>query len=288
MYYELYIDVLFLENFMMDSLLLLLVRKIQKLPVKRVRTFLGAAIGAILTCMIFVLKIPIFVRGIIYILTTIVMVVIGLEQRHILEILRSGILLCGSAFLYGGLLYFFHTYIRRASLLYLIAISIYFVVDLFCEIFLDSIKEYKNVCKVTIFTTKGTFRLQALRDTGNRLVDPVTGDPVCVIGRKTAERILDLQSNLYDISKSTMEVWEQEKFRYIICKTITGESLMPIVRVKKMIIHAEYEKEVVGPLIGICAEPISERQLYQMILNSDIQGGTRNVSKKSSIATVPN
>ena len=45
MYYELYIDVLFLENFMMDSLLLLAVNKMLKNSATYGRLFIGAALG---------------------------------------------------------------------------------------------------------------------------------------------------------------------------------------------------------------------------------------------------
>ena len=49
MYYELYIDVLFLENFMMDSLLLLAVKRMMRSPSAYGRVFLGAALGSGLT-----------------------------------------------------------------------------------------------------------------------------------------------------------------------------------------------------------------------------------------------
>ena len=45
MYYELYIDVLFLENFMMDSLLILAVNRILKCGRAYGRIFLGGALG---------------------------------------------------------------------------------------------------------------------------------------------------------------------------------------------------------------------------------------------------
>ena len=58
MYYELYIDLFFAENFMMDSLLLLFVARISKRQVKRKRIFLGAAAGSLLTCLVIALPIP--------------------------------------------------------------------------------------------------------------------------------------------------------------------------------------------------------------------------------------
>ena len=50
MYYELYIDVFFLVNFMMDAILLEILRKILGCPVSHGRVFLGAGAGAFGTC----------------------------------------------------------------------------------------------------------------------------------------------------------------------------------------------------------------------------------------------
>ena len=50
MYYELYIDVFFLENLMMDSLLLLALNHILKSGRTRGRIFLCAGLGSLLTC----------------------------------------------------------------------------------------------------------------------------------------------------------------------------------------------------------------------------------------------
>ena len=49
MYYELYIDVFFLENLMMDSLILLALDHILKCGGKRGCIFLCAALGSLLT-----------------------------------------------------------------------------------------------------------------------------------------------------------------------------------------------------------------------------------------------
>ena len=51
-YYELYVDVLFLVNFMMDYLLLLLVKKMLKCTATHGRVCLGAFAGALLTCIV--------------------------------------------------------------------------------------------------------------------------------------------------------------------------------------------------------------------------------------------
>lgn len=285
MYYEVYIDVLFLENLMMDSLLLLSVRNIQKLSVGCLRVFIGAMAGAILTCIVVLVNLPMILKYLIsYVFIAGVMVSVGLKQRTLFLILRSEVLLYVVAMFYGGVMYFILPYIRIVSLFYATAVVVYFVVNLFWKILSGAVKQYKNVCKVTIFTTKGIFQMQALADTGNGLMDPVTGEPVCVLDEKTARHILGVQNNI--CNEEVTESQFENRVRYIVYRTIAGEDIMPVVRVRKMIIYASEKKVIQEPLIGICKEPVSERHLYQMLLNPDILGGTKNVSKNSSATEV--
>lgn len=246
---------------------------------------MGAIAGAILTCIVVLVNLPMVLKYFLfYVLIAGVMVSVGLKQRTIFLIVRSEVLLYVVAMFYGGVLYFIHPYIRMLSLFYATAVVAYFVVNLFWKILSGAVKQHKNVCKVTIFTTKGTFQLQALIDTGNGLTDPVTGAPICVLDGKTAKHILGVQNNICD--EETNESQFENKVRYIGYRTIAGEDIMPIVRVRKMIIHMDEKKVIQKPLIGICKEPVSERHLYQMLLNPNILGGTKNVSKNSSATEV--
>ena len=62
MYYELYIDVFFLVNFMMDAILLEILRKILGCPVSHGRVLLGAGAGAFGTLRCPVPAGPVWVR----------------------------------------------------------------------------------------------------------------------------------------------------------------------------------------------------------------------------------
>ena len=65
MHYELYIDVFFFTNFMMDSLLLFAVRAMLRIPARPWRVFLGGALAALMTCVAIVMP---FQAGLKYLL----------------------------------------------------------------------------------------------------------------------------------------------------------------------------------------------------------------------------
>ena len=58
MQYELYIDVFFCINFMMDYILLMLLKKMLSCTATHGRIIAGALTGALLTCIVMLLPIP--------------------------------------------------------------------------------------------------------------------------------------------------------------------------------------------------------------------------------------
>lgn len=68
MHYELYIDLFFLENFMMDSLLLFVTERIMggKYSFKGVLS--GAFLGSVLTCLMVIVSVPAWVKNIAFII----------------------------------------------------------------------------------------------------------------------------------------------------------------------------------------------------------------------------
>ena len=124
MYYELYIDVLFLVNFMMDSLLLLSVNQVLKCPTTRGRIFLGGALGSVLTCAVTVVPMPGVIKLIIFhaVINTF-MIKTGLKIKGKKQFWKAFGLLYIAAFLYRGILQAFHPYARAGSLFFAAAVG---------------------------------------------------------------------------------------------------------------------------------------------------------------------
>lgn len=58
MYYEVYIDVMFLVNFMMDVLILFSVKALMKMPGSTKRVIAGGLVGSGLSCLVVILRLP--------------------------------------------------------------------------------------------------------------------------------------------------------------------------------------------------------------------------------------
>lgn len=260
MYYELYIDVLFLINFMMDSLLLLAVKKVLKCPVQNVRVFFGGAAGAVLSCVLAVLplpavvKIPVYYAGI-----NSMMLRIGLNIKKWREFWRAFVLLYAAAFLMGGMMQILRPWIRTGSLFFAAAVPVYYLLCFLWKFLIRLKRQQKQICDVVLYVGIEKYRVNALMDTGNGLTDPISGEPVCVMDPACAREML--------------EEAEDKGIRYIPYRTVAGDGVMPVFRAEEMEIFLPGEKEkfrMQRPVIGICEGQISEQEDYQMILNPDI------------------
>ena len=128
MYYELYIDVLFLINFMMDSLLLMAVKKVLRCPVKNGRVFVGSGLGAVLTCVLVALPLPTAVRLLAYYAgIPSMMIRVGLDIRKGRQFWKAFGLLYVSAFLMGGMLQILRPWVRTGSIFFASAVPIYYL-----------------------------------------------------------------------------------------------------------------------------------------------------------------
>jgi sigma-E processing peptidase SpoIIGA len=261
MYYELYIDVLFLVNFMMDSLLLLSVNQVLKCSTTHGRIFLGGAAGAGLTCIVIAVPMPAVVKLMIFhtIINTI-MIKIGLKVKGKRDFWKAFGLLYIASFLFGGILQALYPYVRTGSLFFAAAVGCYYLIKGIWR-FLTGQKElHKKICEITLYTSTGKKKVKALIDTGNSLKDNTSKEPVSVVDKALAKSIL-----------SNDEV--KNGFHYIPYRTVGKESIMPVFRIKKMCVHLKEERWVENPIIGVCEEQVSEQDEYQMILNPDLLGG---------------
>lgn len=261
MYYELYIDVLFLVNFMMDSLLLLTIHQVLKCPGRHGRIYLGGALGSALTCAVTALPLWAPVKFIIFhaVINTL-MIKTGLRLKGRRQFFKAFAMLYITSFLFGGILQALRPYVRTGSLFFAAVVGSYYLIRGIWK-FLTRIKTLqKKICDITLYTCESEQKIKALIDTGNALEDNVYKEPVSVVDKALAKQILT-QADM------------KNGFHYIPYRTVGKQSIMPVFRISRMCIHLSEEKWIDRPFIGICEEHVSEKEEYQMILNPDLLGG---------------
>lgn len=258
MYYEVYIDVLFLVNFMMDYLLLLIERKALRCPVGHGNICIGAGLGALLTCLAVAVQLPAFIKIILFhFVINVIMIRTGLKIRFGRDFLKAYVMLYICGFLLGGIFEYLHQYVKTVSLFFAVAVASYYLVlgSMKVLTWMQRFGEYH--CKVDLYLGETKNTVEAFIDTGNSLRDEVTGCPVCVLEKKSAGFL--------------RAAGPEAKLHYIPYHTVGKEAgVLPVLRIDKMCVKKEKEYWIERPVIGICEEDISAGGGYQMILNPDL------------------
>lgn len=298
---QMYVDVLFALNFMMDAMVLLAVSKLLKLRIGWRRLLLAAAVGALGGCM---LTIGVQLESIRRI------VVFQWMQTTLGEVL-SGVLLCtvmtgiafspatkqgwvgnilstyGLSFLLGGISSWLQQYVKDGH--YFVIIATAFAIFLFGQIVFEKVRDHgKTICRVRVQMEMGTLEMQGLIDTGNLLTVPIVGTPVNVVwtevilpgmnekqrqqynyicqNKQLPEVDVAQEGNCLEISKSLSEVhcWKLIPYRSVGCQG----GLMPVLTVPRMYIQTEKQEIVINnALLGLCDHPVSGSKAYEIILN---------------------
>ena len=246
MYYELYIDVLFLENFLMDYILLLITKHVlcSREPVWRI--CLAALAGALATCVVVAVRIPYtFIKyGLFYLIIPGIMLIVGLRIRKGPELARGMITLYIGGFLTGGIFFFLGQYAQVGSLFFALAVASYYLAS-------GALK----MLSLLFHFGKRTCSAAAVIDTGNHLRDPVSGKAVSIITRHMAEKLMSLE--------------ELKSLRKIEYHTIgKGRGMLPVVTIDSLWIEGE-EQSYEKPMIAV-SDDASFGTKYDMILNPDI------------------
>ena len=257
MYYELYIDVLFLENFLMDYILLLITKRVLHSGVSVRRICLAACAGALATCVVVAVRIPYtFIKyGLFYVIIPGIMTIAGLRIRRGPELVRGIITLYISGFLTGGIFSFLGQYAQVGSLFFALAVASYYLASGALRMLSLLFHFGEMHCKVRLVYRERMCFGAAVIDTGNHLWDPVSGKAVSIVTKQIAEKLLDRE--------------EIEHLRRIEYHTVgKGRGMLPVVTIDSLWIDGEdqsYEK----PVIAV-SDDTSFGTEYDMILNPDI------------------
>lgn len=269
MYYELYIDVFFLENFAMDFILLAIVRRMLKCPATYWRICLGALAGSFLTCLAIAVPIPyasvklILFHG----LASVVMIRAGLGIRGGREIFRALVLLYISGFLTGGVFRFLGQYVRTGSLFLVLAAVSYYAVSGIWSLIAYLAKQSHYRCQVVLLKGGRTLKVQALIDTGNCLKDNLTGKPVSILDKKAVRKLCG-ENDMTGV-------------RYIPYHSIgKAEGVMPLIMLDGMYVCRKEKEWIEKPLAAISEEDMTADR-YEMILNPDVLVGGIDYGNKS-------
>ncbi|MBD5479237.1 MAG: sigma-E processing peptidase SpoIIGA [Lachnospiraceae bacterium] len=262
MYYEVYLDSLFLLNFTMNLYLLLLVNKSLHRTATRFRLFLGAVIGGAGYCLMFVLPVGIVPKVAAASLCAgagmLIFVFKPSTIKAFFQILERMLMY---ALLMGGGFLLLRNHIKPFRTHMIPIMGMLASGGILMLIFYRETgrreQEKQELLEVRLLTRSG-FRMtvKAIVDTGNSLKEPISGKPVSVLDRETFEIL-----------------WQNEDrekgFRAIPYRSVGCEGgIMNGYELPEITFElGGIKKSCRGIYIGVSEQAVSATQNYQMLLH---------------------
>lgn len=193
MYYEVYIDSLFLINFVMNLLCLELVNLTLMRTATRRRVVLGAALGAALYLAPFLTGGPAWLKMTLgFAAACVAMILVSFRVRSLKAFFKAAGRLLSYSFLMGGALLFLLRLfpgLRRALGSVMGILGMGTLVFMEATWLLGHKKASDNVCRVVLLGKGAKITVNALMDTGNTLMEPISGQPVCILEKSVFDSL---------------------------------------------------------------------------------------------------
>lgn len=267
MYYEVYIDSLFFINFTMNLYVLLLTNRKLGRTATRLRMVLGAAIGAAGYCIALLIPcyMPLVKNLCLFSAVSILMVKMTFRQKGLRAFLRICVTMLLYTFLLGGCLMFLF---RKSLFLQKHAFGIWGIMGsggiicLLTTYFMERYSRKKEVlCNVYLKNKGHTLNVKALVDTGNSLVEPISGKPVSILEKEAMEILLGTE--------------EPTGFRVVPYHSIGKENgILQAYEIPEMVIESNGMKKICKNIyIGISEAHVSAGTNYRMIIHPKLMEG---------------
>lgn len=256
MYYEVYVDVLFVKNLWMNAMLLFLTAWKTQETVKVGRIMAAAAAGSLGACVLHIASAHL--SGIHYILGTVILAAGMTEiscpgRKHFLWRMSS---LYAESFLLNGILQYLEQFHRLIGVWFAVYSSISAVCLMAAEYIWKKRKQEKErVFSVVLHHGGCRIPVKALYDTGNSLYDPVSRKAVSILDGKVLEALLERSE-------------KQNLPRLIPYDTISGHGILEAYVLDGMKLETGSQDQWIShPLVA--RMPDNNRQ-YRLILHRDL------------------
>ena len=191
-----YLDVIFLENIVINYIILYVTGIISKSKIIQIKLILGSLIGAIYSIIYYLLNIKIYSNFILKIILSIAIIYVSFKSNNLKELSKKVLLFYLVSFVFGGsaiaIIYMVNSQniiIQNGILVgsytiktILIGIIIaYFTVLAAFKIIKAKISRNDLICDITVNLNNKEIKTKAMIDTGNLLKEPITNMPVIVM-----------------------------------------------------------------------------------------------------------
>lgn len=258
--YSIYADVIIANNFTIDFMLLMIVKKMMKLETRKGGIILASMAGALYALAVTIFPFPVFfLQSIVtYCAASALMVALAFKIKGVRAMLRAVAGLYLAAVMTAGLLELFRAggfftsfYLYAAAAIISLTLTMYL-----WRTVRESASTGGHLYGVLIKYQGREARFTGFLDTGNRLTEPYTGNPVSIISAESCKELFGAVNAVLLVP-----------FRSVG----KNSGILPTVRADRMEIEKEGHKKIIEkPYIAISEEKLSQNDTYQILLNEKL------------------
>ena len=291
-----YIDVVFIENLIMNYIILFATSIIIKVKVKHIRLILASSLGAIYSIIAYMSILEMYSSVILKIILSVIIVYIAYNPQNVKNMWKYLVIFYMTSFVFGGaafaLIYivkpqdilmknglFLGTYPLKTIILGTIVAFVVIVTSF--KLVKSKISKKDMFCTIKININKVEIETKAMIDTGNLLKEPITNTPVIVVEHTLLYNCMpkEILNNLENILGGDFEkIPERIRNEYISrLKIIPFSSLgkqngmLLGIRPEYAIIKdEENENKINNIIIGIYNKSLTKRGEYRALIGIEL------------------
>ncbi len=291
-----YIDVVFIENLIMNYIILFATSIIIKVKVKHIRLILASSLGAIYSIIAYMSILEMYSSVILKIILSVIIVYIAYNPQNVKNMWKYLVIFYMTSFVFGGaafaLIYivkpqdilmknglFLGTYPLKTIILGTIVAFVVIVTSF--KLVKSKISKKDMFCTIKININKVEIETKAMIDTGNLLKEPISNTPVIVVEHTLLYDCMpkEILNNLENILGGDFEnISEEVKNKYISkLKVIPFSSLgkqngmlIGIKPEEVTVINDENENKINNVIIGIYNKSLTKRGEYRALIGIEL------------------
>lgn len=287
-----YLDIIFLENMVINYIILYVTGIISKERIKQSRLVIGATVGAIYSIIYYLFRLKIYSGLFIKIILSIVIIYVSFNSNNLKDLLKKILLFYLASFVFGGaaisIIYMVNSQnitIQNGVLVgsytiktILIGIVVaYFTIIIAFKLIKTKISKKDLICDISIMINHKEIKTKALIDTGNFLKDPITQMPVIVIEHTLLYDILpkEILNNIEkilggDFSKIPNDIKDKYSSKLkVIPFTSLGKSngmLLGIIGENLNVYFKDETEKIDKVIVGIYNKSLTKKGEYRSLL----------------------
>lgn len=276
---DIYADEMILINFMVNVLIIEITKRIVKHNVGIIKEVITAFITSLLYT-VFVIS---GLRGYINLLTLLIIntceLIILFKPKNITQCIKYSIAFKLVAMSTNGCMLLLSSYLKNRFNYLILILS--FSLTYLSYLVLNFLNKESTYCSIDIQCSNKVININALVDTGNSLIEPISNKPVIVAEYSVLREVLPhklveiyenkKESNLMEIISAISEDSFRSSLRIIPFKSVENEKGMMIGFVAD---SAKIKDNVINkPVIGICRFNLSKNGLYSALISPKHLGG---------------